>query len=180
MDEIVVRIAFWAFAAVAVLSSLAVVANKNPVVSAMALVSAFLSVAGIYLTIGATFLTAVQILVYAGAIMVLFLFVIMLLNLEHDPFEGIPVRRVAAGAAVFAFLFGAAAVVLGSGAGDTPAGGSETTGEGSSIGRMFFADYVFPFEMTSLLLLIAMIGAILIARRPAPGERDVDVAEDGA
>src|SRR5262245_50714351 len=114
MDEFVLRLAFWAFAVVAVGSSIAVVANRNPVASAMSLVAAFLAVAGLYLTTGATFLSAVQILVYAGAIMVLFLFVIMLLNLESDPFEGIPVRRMVGAAAVFAFLFGATAVVLGS------------------------------------------------------------------
>jgi len=163
MDEIIVRITFWVFAAIAVAASLAVVANKSPVASAMSLVTTFLAVAGLYMTLGATFLSAVQILVYAGAIMVLFLFVIMLLNLETDPFSGIPIRRVVGVAAVFAFLFGAAAIVLGT----TGVGTSESTtnGEGESIGRVFFADYVFPFEMASLLLLMAMIGAILIARR---------------
>jgi NADH-quinone oxidoreductase subunit J len=170
--ELVPQIAFYVFAILAILASVGVVANKNPVASAMCLVATFVAVAGLYLTLQATFLAAVQILVYAGAIMVLFLFVIMLLNLSGNTFEGISVRRTTGGAIAFAFIFITIGLLWGTG----PAPGEAVSlrpGTGLEIGRTFLKDYVFPFEMASLLLLVAMIGAIVIARRPklAGGDR---------
>jgi NADH-quinone oxidoreductase subunit J len=163
--ELATTIAFYVFALLAIAASIGVVANKNPVASAMCLVATFVAVAGLYLTLSATFLAAVQILVYAGAIMVLFLFVIMLLNLSHDAFEGISVRRTMGGAIAFAFIFISIGLLWSTG----PAPGESVSvrpGTGLEIGRTFLRDYVFPFEMASLLLLVAMIGAIVVARRP--------------
>ncbi len=165
--SLVTRIAFYLFSAMAIISSLVVVVNRNPVACAVALVSAFLAVAGLYLTLGATFLTAVQILVYAGAIMVLFLFVIMLLNLDKDPF-GVPgVSKLLGAVLAIGMMF---ATVTFLGAFDAPAGRSIRDGSGAEIGKTFFSDYLFPFEMASLLLLVAMIGAIVVARRHTPDE----------
>jgi len=180
MDSIIdpallTRIAFYLFAGMAVVSAIFVVAHRNPIVCAVALVTAFLAVAGLYLTLGATFLTAVQILVYAGAIMVLFLFVIMLLNLESDPFEKPHVARLVGGVLAVALMFGLVSIL----------GGTETTGQtirdGSTeeVGKIFFGEYIFPFEMASLLLLVAMIGAIVIARRQE-GEPASLIGQPGA
>lgn len=163
MDLPIERIAFFAFSILAIVSAICVVVNRNPVGSAVALVMTFLAVAGLYLTLGATFLTAVQILVYAGAIMVLFLFVIMLLNLENDPFDLPGLRRLVGAGIAIALMFASIALVAGgSGAAQTE---SVRSGSGSEIGKLFFSDYLFPFEMASLLLLVAMIGAIVLARK---------------
>ncbi|MFH0944410.1 MAG: NADH-quinone oxidoreductase subunit J [Planctomycetota bacterium] len=157
------RIAFFVFAIMAIATGIVVVVHRNPVTCAVSLVGTFLAVAGLYLTMGATFLTAVQILVYAGAIMVLFLFVIMLLNLEKDRFEVPGLSSLLGAAFALALMFaGVALVAGGSGA---PATESLRPGTASEIGKVLFSDYLVPFEMASLLLLFAMIGAIVIARK---------------
>lgn len=160
------RIAFFAFSAMAVVAAIFVVVHRNPVTCAVSLVTVFLAVAGLYLTLGATFLTAVQILVYAGAIMVLFLFVIMLLNLEKESFEQPRTGRLVGTVLAIVLVFGVVTLVSGiSSSGESLQGGS-----GKAIGKIFFSDYLFPFEIASLLLLIAMIGAIVVARRQPDGE----------
>jgi NADH-quinone oxidoreductase subunit J len=171
---------FFGFAALLVVTSLLVVLHKNPVTSALFLVLAFCSLAGIYLLLNAEFLGMVQIVVYAGAIMVLFLFVIMYLNLQHDVESGvqIAVRRGIgwlAGAALLLVI----GVLLRRGSSLGP--GNETLpgaadGNVASIGRLLYSRYLFPFEITSILLLVAMIGVIVIARgraRPADGANRV-------
>ena len=166
---------FFGFAALLVVTALLVVLHKNPVTSALFLVLAFSSLAGIYLLLHAEFLGMVQIVVYAGAIMVLFLFVIMYLNLQHDVESGlqIAVRRGAgwlAGAVLV--LTGITLVrrglVLGP-VNDVMAGGE--SGNVAAIGRVLYSRYLFPFEITSILLLVAMVGVIIIARgrARAPG-----------
>lgn len=163
MDAALVeRIVFWTFSAMAVAGAIGVVMNRNPIPAAMCLVTTFLAVAALYLNLNAGFLTAVQILVYAGAIMVLFLFVIMLLNLEHDPMDIPGVGRAVGGAIGAAFIFAACAAITRFGGVE---GESLTDGSAQAVGKVFFADYVFPFEMASILLLIAMIGAVVIGRR---------------
>ena len=159
---------FFGFAALLVATSLLVVLHKNPVTSALFLVLAFCSLAGIYLLLGAEFLGMVQIVVYAGAIMVLFLFVIMYLNLQHDVESGvqIAVRR------GIGWLAGAALLLTGAtllrrgwslGPANETLAGAEA-GNVAGIGRVLYSRYLFPFEITSILLLVAMIGVIVIAR----------------
>lgn len=161
----ITTLAFWLFSVAAVVAAGFVVVHRNPVVCAVALVKTFVAVAGLYLTMNAQFLTAVQILVYAGAIMVLFLFVIMLLNLERDPQENPNIARLVGAALSVVLVFGLASL-LGA---ERAAGVSIRPATGTEIGRLFFGDYLFAFEMASLLLLVAMIGAIVVARR-APGK----------
>jgi NADH-quinone oxidoreductase subunit J len=159
---------FLGFAALLVVTSLLVVLHRNPITSALFLVLSFCSLAGIYLLLHAEFLGMVQIVVYAGAIMVLFLFVIMYLNLQHDVETGvqIAVRRGIgwlAGAAVL--LVGATLVRRGWALG--PANEVEPSaglGNVAAIGRELYSRYLFPFEITSVLLLVAMVGVIVIAR----------------
>ena len=159
---------FLGFAALLVVTSLLVVLHKNPVTSALFLVLAFCSLAGIYLLLHAEFLGMVQIVVYAGAIMVLFLFVIMYLNLQHDVERGvhIAVRRGVGWLAGAALLLTGATLMtrewsLGP-ANDSVPGAAG--GNVASIGRLLYSRYLFPFEITSILLLVAMIGVIVIAR----------------
>jgi NADH-quinone oxidoreductase subunit J len=159
---------FVAFAALLVVTSLMVVLHKNPVTSALFLVLAFCSLAGIYLLLRAEFLGMVQIVVYAGAIMVLFLFVIMYLNLQHDVETGlqIAVRR-GIGWFVGALMLLTGAALLKRGWALGPANevmpGAEQ-GNVAAIGRVLYSRYLFPFEITSILLLVAMVGVIMIAR----------------
>jgi NADH-quinone oxidoreductase subunit J len=159
---------FFGFAALLVVTSLMVVLHKNPVTSALFLVLAFCSLAGIYLMLRAEFLGMVQIVVYAGAIMVLFLFVIMYLNLQHDVETGlqIAVRR-GLGWFVGALLLLAGGALLKRGWALGPANdelpGAEQ-GNVASVGRVLYSRYLFPFEITSILLLVAMVGVIVIAR----------------
>lgn len=165
---------FFGFAALLVVTSLMVVLHRNPVTSALFLVLAFSSLAGIYLLLNAEFLGMVQIVVYAGAIMVLFLFVIMYLNLQHDVESGLQtaVRRGIGwftGAAVL--LTGATLVrrhwAMGPVNNALP---DAEHGNVVAIGKMLYSRYLFPFEITSILLLVAMVGVIIVARGRAKAE----------
>jgi NADH-quinone oxidoreductase subunit J len=155
---------FAAFAAVLVVSSLLVILHRNPVTSALFLVLAFCSLAALYLLLGAEFVGMVQVIVYAGAIMVLFLFVILYLNLGHDVEGGVQIalRRglgwvlVAEGAMLLA-----RGLALGP---ETPQSPPPPGGNTRAIGLLLYSRYLFPFEITSLVLLVAMVGAIVITR----------------
>ncbi len=168
---------FLGFAAMLVATALMVVLHKNPVTSALFLVLAFCSLAGIYLLMHAEFLGMVQIIVYAGAIMVLFLFVIMYLNLKHDIETGVQtaVRRGLGWAMGGLLLLSAGALMsrgweLGPVNAELPAQGA---GNAAAIGRVLYSRYLFPFEITSILLLVAMVGAIVIAKgRKGEGGED--------
>ena len=159
---------FLGFGAVLVASSLLVVLHKNPVTSALFLVLAFCSLAGIYLVLQAEFIGMVQIIVYAGAIMVLFLFVIMYLNLGQDLETGaqIVVRR-AVGWLIGAMLVAEGAIFFGRRwmVGPTsPALPGPPVGNTQALGSVLYTRYLFPFEVTSIVLLVAMVGAVVIAR----------------
>lgn len=169
MESIFPTIVFYLFSAIAIVSAIGVVAMRNPIACAMSLVMCFVAVAGLYLSLGATFMTAVQILVYAGAIMVLFLFVIMLLNLEVEPREIPGVSRLFGAALSVALLFAMAAYI---GTRAIPDSESLRTGSAKEIGKLFAGEYMFPFEAASILLLAAMVGAIVIGRRRHPGEEN--------
>lgn len=157
---------FFLFAALAVGSAVVVVVHKNPVYSTMSLVLTLFSVAVLFVLLGAPFLAAVQILVYAGAIVVLFLFVIMLLNIQREEMihTGQSAQRWAAilGAVVFAGLL----VLLFWRAGNPslPALTEEMV-DMKSLARELFSAYLLPFEIIGLLLLVAVIGATVVARR---------------
>ena len=164
---------FLGFGALLVATAVMVVVHRNPVTSALFLVLSFCSLAGIYLLLQAEFLGMVQIIVYAGAIMVLFLFVIMYLNLQHDVETGaqIAVRRgigwmVGALLLLFGFLLANRGWAPGPVAAQLPEQGG---GNAAAIGRVLYSRFLFPFEVTSILLLVAMVGAIVLAKgRPAP------------
>ena len=173
---------FLVFGAIAVLASLLVIAQRNPIYSVLLLIASFGALSGLYVLLDAPFVAVTQIIVYAGAIMVLFLFVVMLLNAPHEDTEADLVRsatglRPAGASGVKAFgavLAVALAVELwwaltkhGGESGVFPGASVSSVG---AIGRLLFTDYAFAFEVTSVLILIAMVGAVVLAR-PDPARR---------
>ena len=164
------ELAFWADAIVAVMTAAVVILHRNPVVCALSLVLHLCSVAVFFLLLEASFLFAVQIILYAGAIMVLFLFVVMLLD-PAGTGEGVAAR---AGGLQLGLTLGASALLLvamaralpGLTQRDAPAS-PDGFGQIHAVGRLLFTDYLFPFEVASLLLLVAMIGALFMGRREA-------------
>lgn len=170
--------AFLTLAALSALGAIGMVTSRNPVSSLMFLVMTFFTLAGVFVLLDAHFLAAAQVIVYAGAIMVLFLFVIMLLNLGHveqGDIRGTAGKMVAmlGGALLFGFM--GAYVTRGERTGIAGGMGAETyeamlrnRGAVGSIADPLFNDFVVPFEVTSLLLLVAIVGSIALARRKAP------------
>lgn len=157
---------FGYFAGVIALAAVLVVALRNPIYSALSLLIMFFHVAGLYVTLHAEFLAAVQIIVYAGAILVLYLFVVMLLNVRQDEsYHG----QWRAAAFVSAPLLIEFIVLIARGMtappASTPRPDLETGDNTLAIGETLFSTYLFPFEVASLLLLVAMIGAIVLAKR---------------
>ena len=157
---------FYLFAALTLFCGLMVVANplsRNPVTSAIFLVLTIVSMSGLFVLLHAFFLAAVQILVYAGAVMVLFLFVIMLLDIKEE--ERRKFKVISAGIGALA-VFGTAAIFLKS-IGTTQWKGAAPTIEGSTValGKLLFDKFLLPFEIVSVLLLVAMIGVILLSRK---------------
>jgi NADH-quinone oxidoreductase subunit J len=169
---------FYAFAAVAVVSTLLVIAQPNPIHSVLLLILSFMALAGLYVLLDAPFVAVTQIIVYAGAIMVLFLFVVMLLNVPHeDAVDASAGMQESAGARAFGTLLAIVMAIelvwalnqtrlLGDG---FPAGRERSWSVGE-IGRILFRNYAFAFEATSILILIAMVGAIALAARPVSGK----------
>lgn len=164
---------FYTLAALIVGFGVLVVTTKNPVHCVLFLVANFLCVAMIYVLLAAEFLAMIQILVYAGGIVVLYLFVVMLVNLRRPPDAHVDGRRQARfGFGLVALLLGEmSAIVVYSGAHPSsvvgvapqfPAGGNTET-----IGMLLYTDYLVPFELASILLLVAMVGAIVLARKEA-------------
>ena len=157
---------FYFFAALAVVSGVMMITRKSAVHAAVYLVLTFVSIAAIYILLGAEFLFAVQVLVYAGGIMVLFLFVIMLVNLEEPRrFSGGRLRLVTS-SVITLLLFGMLARLFARTAQGPAAQAVAPSGEGNLqlVGALLFTDYLLPFEVVSVLLLVAMIGAIVLGR----------------
>ena len=163
-------------AAIVLTGAIGVVAFRNPVHSALSLVATLFGVAVLFVAQDAQLLAAVQVIVYAGAIVVLFLFVIMLLgvdqadSLREDPLPGQRVLAVLGGVATLGLLL---AILVGQE--DPTTGGEGVGGFGDrpnveALARVLFSDYVFAFEITSLLLTIAVVGAVVLARRPTRAE----------
>jgi NADH-quinone oxidoreductase subunit J len=164
-------ILFYALAAVAVGASLLVIAQRNPVYSVLLLIASFGALSGLYITLDAPFVAVIQIVVYAGAIMVLFLFVVMLLNAPQEETEVderlhvlVPGGAVRFGAVLAVVLLVELVWAL-STSGSFVAFGPESTSSVAAIGRALFTDYAFAFEVTSVLILVAMVGAVVLARR---------------
>ncbi len=175
---------FYFFGAIAVVASMLVIAQRNPIYSVLLLIASFGALSGLYVLLEAPFVAVTQIIVYAGAIMVLFLFVVMLLNAPHEDTDqdlGRVHPLVRSGPMRFgAFLAIALAVelvwALATGA-ESGAFAGGAVSSVAAIGRILFTDYAFAFEVTSVLILVAMVGAVVLARpiareRSAPGSQE--------
>jgi NADH-quinone oxidoreductase subunit J len=154
---------------IAVVSAIMMVTRPNPVLSVLYLIVNFFCLALLYLTLYAQFIAIIQILVYAGAIMVLFLFVIMLLNLgdEKQFFEqqNKLLMFIGSGLAILAFLEILTGIILMPRISASDTGSTLQIGTVEFIGRVLFRDFLFPFEITSMLLLAAMVGVIVLAKK---------------
>ena len=167
---------FYAFAAVTVIGALIVVAQRNPIYSLMSLVASFFGLCGLYVLLEAPFLAVVQIIVYAGAIMVLFLFVVMVLNVPREDAaewdRSHPLYRPMA-MRIGAVLAGLLMIQLGWALSRTPgltaAIGADRPAVSSlaELGRVLFTKYMFAFEVTSILIIAAMVGAVVLSRKRA-------------
>ena len=158
-----------------ILSALLTITSPSPLASALYLVVTLFCLAGFYVLLSAPFVAAIQVIVYAGAVIVLVLFVIMLLNLRPIE-ERIPVVWKAAGIAIACLLllmvFLAIVGVRASAPGAAPL--PEQYGKVSTVGRLLFARYLYAFEVVSVLLLLAVIGAVALIRKPDAGESRAD------
>ena len=157
---------FYPMALVAIGGALGMILSRNPVHGAMFLVLSFFGIASVYVLLAAELIAALQIIVYAGAIMVLFVFVIMLLNLNDEDLEKprLTPGTIVGGASALAFW--AISFMVFS---DLPSQGMPTDlpegfGQVASVGRLIFGQFLLPFESTSVLLLVAMVGAIVVAK----------------
>jgi NADH-quinone oxidoreductase subunit J len=164
---------FYVFASIAVVASIGVVVARNPVGSLLFMTVALFSISGTFVLMEAHFLAAIQMIVYAGAIMVLFLFVIMLLNLGHDLGQDLRwgLYSVVA-AAVVGGMGGLLGLQFGGAVGATATAGAAEIqaalaehGAVGAIARPLYTTYVVPFEITGILLLVAIVGAVVLAKR---------------
>jgi NADH-quinone oxidoreductase subunit J len=172
MTASVTDIFFYVFATIASLLALRVVTSRNPISGAFSLVITFFCVAAIYALMEAHFLAAIQILVYAGAVMVLFTFVIMLLNADVSAadfgrgFVGKFIALAVLGALVVGFNMALRTGMVSTNAGlFTPEKIKELGGNSRALSELMFSDYILPFELTSVLLLVGIVGSVALAKR---------------
>ncbi len=161
---------FYVFSIIAVFSALMVITMKNPLTSALYLVLCFFAIAGFYVLLDMQFLAAMQVLVYAGAIMVLVVLVIMLLNLSKIKKIKTDLHQLFIAVIIFIILFAEIALYIINGSLKKPTGIYthaliNKIGNTQIIGEFLFTKYIFPFEVASILLLVAIIGAYLFAKK---------------
>jgi NADH-quinone oxidoreductase subunit J len=167
---------FYVLSGIAILASALVIGQRNPMYSVMLIIVSFGALAGLYIQLDAPFVAVAQIIIYAGAIMVLFLFVVMLLNAPQEdaaewdrthPLRQPGVARFGALLAALLVVQLAMALMRASSVGEAIVTRGENAAVSSvrEVGRVLFTDYVFAFEATSILILAAMVGAVVLARR---------------
>lgn len=180
-------IAFYLLAFVTVAAGLLVVSAKNPVHSVLFLITAFFSAAGLFVLLGAEFLAMLLIVVYVGAVAVLFLFVVMMLDIDFEALRDgfaqyLPIGGLVAGVLTIEMIMVAVSVATNGAAAKnaeplaSPGGVSNT----EAIGRVLYTDYIFFFQAAGLVLLVAMIGAIVLTLRHKPGVKRQDIGKQVA
>ncbi|MBS1787020.1 MAG: NADH-quinone oxidoreductase subunit J [Acidobacteria bacterium] len=167
----VTHLFFLAFASLAVVAAFNVILQRNPIYSAIGLIVVLCCLAGLFLTLSAQFIAAIQIIVYAGAIMVLFVFVIMLLNIREEESK-IDRQKYLKFLAVPLFLALIAEVMAVLKTLGNPPASPNVPGTVESLAEGMFSTYVLPFEATSVLILMAIVGSMLLARRESKEEAD--------
>lgn len=167
-DSIFEPLFFWTFSILGIAGGIGLITQRNPIMAALSLILNFFSIAGLYLSLQAEFIAIIQIIVYAGAIMVLFLFVIMLLNLQDEKHQKFDTNKGIAFILGIAFL-GEMIYVFQSFMDRKVTGhfdiGDKALGNVEQIGHAMMTEYLFPFEMISVVLLASLIGAIVIAKK---------------
>lgn len=162
-------ILFFLFGAVSLIGAIAVISFRHPIYSALALIVTFFAQAGLFVLLGAHFVAAVQVIVYAGAIMVLFLFVIMLLNLGTLSEKGALTGKLKGVAIVLGLLLAVQGIYIAvNSLNNTEVAAAEAATDPVTtykIGELLFSKYLLPFEVTSLILLAALIGVIVLVKR---------------
>jgi NADH-quinone oxidoreductase subunit J len=177
-------IAFYAFAAVLIFSALMVVASRNPVHAVLFLILSFFNAAGLFVLLGAEFLAMILVVVYVGAVAVLFLFVVMMLDidfaeLKRGAAQYLPIGSIFAVVVAIELWVAASAqpiTLANKTVAAAPAGLSNT----EALGRVLYTDYIFYFQTAGLVLLVAMIGAIVLTHRVRPGVRKQSIAVQNA
>jgi NADH-quinone oxidoreductase subunit J len=169
-------IAFYLMALVTIVAGLGVVSARNPVHSVLFLITAFFSAAGLFVLLGAEFLAMLLVVVYVGAVAVLFLFVVMMLDVDFAELKQgfaryMPIGLVVAGVLTLEMIFVVASVVGGGKAGPnaTPQASLPDVSNVETLGRVLYTDYAYFFQAAGLVLLVAMIGAIVLTLRHKPG-----------
>jgi len=180
---IIQAIAFWVFAVVAVISGILVVANRNPVYSVLFLILTFFNAAGLFVLLGAEFIAMLLVIVYVGAVAVLFLFVVMMLDIDFAELRAGFVRNFPLGLAIAVVLL--AELVFGIGAYQAgsielaPAAATQMspmdTSNIAAIGQLLYGKYLFLFESAGIILLVAMIGAIVLTHRDRKDTRPQNI-----
>ncbi len=178
----VLQIIFYVFAAVAIFSGLMVIIARNTVHSVLFLVLTFFASAGLWLLMDAEFLALILVLVYVGAVMTLFLFVVMMLRLHVAPLREGFVRFLPIAAMIVAVIVGLAMLVLGPShfglsVVATPAALPADYNNIANLGSVLYTDYAYPFEVAGVLLLTAIVAAIALAHRKAHGRKSQNSAE---
>jgi NADH-quinone oxidoreductase subunit J len=160
------QVFFFIFAAAAVGFALNLIIQRHPVYSALSLIGVMASLASLYLMLGAEFIAAVQVIVYAGAVMVLFIFVIMLLNAgEEERTQRSKMARQAGAPLALILLSLLTTVIFRQFPRNSMAQFGDFAGQTAPIGRLLFRDFLLPFEVVSVLILIAIVGAVVLARK---------------
>ena len=179
---IVQALSFYVFAAVAVVSGVLVVANRNPVYSVLFLILTFFNAAGLFVLLGAEFLAMMLVVVYVGAVAVLFLFVVMMLDINFAELRQGFVRYAGIGAVIGVVLVAEIIFVVSSGALDTVADGLKASptppdvSNTAALGNILYTDYFYLFQAAGVVLLIAMIGAIVLTHREREGVKRQRIA----
>jgi NADH-quinone oxidoreductase subunit J len=175
-------IAFYLMATITVASAFAVVSAKNPVHSVLFLILAFFSAAGLFVLLGAEFLAMLLVVVYVGAVAVLFLFVVMMLDVDFAALRQgfaryMPLGGLVAGILAVEMIVVSSAIATNGAAQDTPLAATPDVTNAETIGRVLYTDYVYFFQAAGLVLLVAMIGAIVLTLRHKPGVRRQVIAD---
>lgn len=183
----ITALAFYLFAAILIASAVMVVTSRNPVHSVLFLILAFFNAAALFLIAGAEFLAMILVIVYVGAVAVLFLFVVMMLDVDFERLRQGFQRYAPVGGVIGGILFLELLFVLGSWTfadqsedlrlSPNPGGGVTNA---TALGRILYTDYVYLFQASGLILLVAMIGAIVLTQRDRPGTRRQNIAQQVA
>ncbi len=185
MADTIATLMFYIFSLITVFSAGMVVSSKNPVHSVLFLILAFFNVAGLFVLLGAEYIAMTLVIVYVGAVAILFLFVVMMLNINSSEMREGFLRYLPLGGAVAATIFAEMVVVfyraLGSENAVAPIRNvielSADVNNTRAIGRILYTEYAYPFQMAGIILLIAMIGAIVLTKRQRVGVRKQNISK---